>query len=82
MKYTLTYTRTFTHEFECANDQEADRRVKQWKTAFPADEVTLLSVYADSYKPPVVQEVKKTKMEELVEGMRASVNRMLPRDPA
>jgi hypothetical protein len=82
MRYTMTYSRTFTNEYECTTMEQADVRAKAWAKNFPPGEVTILSIYAADYVAPAQTEVKLSKMEQMVEGMRKKINSMLPKEPA
>jgi hypothetical protein len=78
MKYTMTYSRTFTTTFEAEHTEHADKRARDWVKNFPSGEVTVLSVYADDYRAPAVEEPKPSKFDETIDGMRAKINSMLP----
>ncbi len=80
MKFTVTYSRTFTMEIDCVDLDAADGRAKAWSKNFPAGEVKILSIYPKGYVEPA--EPVMTKMELLVDGMHKKINSMLPKETA
>jgi hypothetical protein len=80
MKFTVTYSRTFTMEIDCVDLDAADGRAKAWSKNFPAGEVKILSIYPEGYVEPA--EPVMTKMELMVDGMRKKINSMLPKETA
>ena len=83
-KFFVTYTREFRSEYECPTIQAADARAKTFAKNFPAGEVTIVSIYSEAefYKPAEEEKKKLTKYEQMVDGMRAKINSMLPKEPA
>ena len=80
MKYAMTYSRTFTTEIDCVDLDAADGRAKAWSKNFPAGEITILSVYPVGYVAPSAAVLSK--YEQMVDGMRKNINRMLNKEPA
>ena len=80
MKFTVTYSRTFTMGIDCVDLDAADGRAKAWSKNFPAGEVKILSIYPEGYVEPAKPVM--TKMELMVDGMRKKINSMLPKETA